>query len=137
MGGGMSTMLYGFETVKDLVCESERRDSKRILISTMETDKCVIAGTISITKEVEFVNKILSAKSQTQYTVVVYGRNCLDKSVVKKCRQLSALGFTVGCYPGGMFEWLLLKDVYGDDNFRTLGEVCDILEYKPFETVSS
>ena len=43
------------------------------------------------------------------------------------------LGFhNVFIYPGGIFEWLLLQDVYGDedDAFPTTVKELDILRYK-------
>ena len=30
-----------------------------------------------------------------------------------------------------MFEWLLLQDIYGNDDFKTTQEELDILKYKP------
>ena len=33
-------------------------------------------------------------------------------------------------YSGGLFEWLLLQDVYGKDEFPTMGCELDILKYK-------
>ena len=30
-----------------------------------------------------------------------------------------------------MFEWLLLQDIYGNEQFPTLGKELDILKYKP------
>ena len=39
---------------------------------------------------------------------------------MKKYDQLIGLGFVnVFIYPGGLFEWLLLQDIYGYDNFPT------------------
>ena len=41
------------------------------------------------------------------------------------------LGFkNIYVYPGGMFEWLLLQDIYGDDLFQTTSKIQDILKYK-------
>jgi hypothetical protein len=34
-------------------------------------------------------------------------------------------------YLGGMFEWMLLQDIYGRDEFPTTSKVLDILKYKP------
>jgi hypothetical protein len=42
------------------------------------------------------------------------------------------LGFkNVRVYPGGMFEWLLLQDIYGAASFPTTSKETDILKYKP------
>ena len=49
----------------------------------------------------------------------------------KKYEQLVGLGFTnVYIYVGGMFEWLLLQDIYGQDLFPTTSKELDILKYK-------
>ena len=42
------------------------------------------------------------------------------------------LGFiNVYIYLGGLFEWLLLQDIYGRDLFKTTKNELDILKYKP------
>jgi hypothetical protein len=42
------------------------------------------------------------------------------------------LGFeNVYIYRGGMFEWLLLQDIYGFDEFQTTSKITDLLKYKP------
>jgi hypothetical protein len=52
--------------------------------------------------------------------------------VETKYDQLVGLGFkSVYIYPGGLFEWLLLQDIYGFDEFPTTKRVLDILKYKP------
>ena len=61
-------------------------------------------------------------------------KNNSDKSVEDKYLKLQGLGFTnIYIYPGGMFEWLLLQDIYGE-NFRTTSKELDILKYKPKST---
>ena len=43
-----------------------------------------------------------------------------------------SLGFiNVYMYSGGLFEWLLLQDIYGDEEFPTTKKDIDILKYKP------
>ena len=57
--------------------------------------------------------------------------NHKDITIIKKYSQLKKLGFTnIHIYFGGLFEWLLLKEVYGSGNFPTDGETIDILKYK-------
>jgi hypothetical protein len=34
-------------------------------------------------------------------------------------------------YLGGMFEWMLLQDIYGKEDFPTTEEELDILKFKP------
>ena len=41
------------------------------------------------------------------------------------------LGFiNIYVYPGGMFEWLCLQDIYGSEHFPTTTEETDILMQK-------
>ena len=48
-----------------------------------------------------------------------------------KYTQLLNLGFTnVYIYPGGLFEWLCLQDIYGFENFPTTKKELDILRFK-------
>ena len=48
--------------------------------------------------------------------IVLYGMNCLDKTVIKKAEQLIDLGFSnIYIYMGGLFEWLLLQEIYGEE----------------------
>jgi hypothetical protein len=48
------------------------------------------------------------------------------------------MGFVnVYLYPGGLFEWLLLQDIYGDDEFPTTIKELDILKYKPDNIINN
>jgi hypothetical protein len=48
-----------------------------------------------------------------------------------KCQQLQSLGFNkIYIYSGGLFEWMLLQDIYGKDLFQTTSIEVDILKYK-------
>ena len=88
-----------------------------------------IKYTLDPADEVDAINKYISSSENTE--IIVYGTNCADTSVFTKYEQLSSLGFTnLKLYCGGLFEWILLQDVYGDDTFQTNHEVDDILKYK-------
>jgi len=51
--------------------------------------------------------------------------------ILKKYRQLVDLGFSnVYIYTGGLFEWLLLQDIYGSTEFPTTTKELDILKFK-------
>ena len=64
--------------------------------------------------------------------MVIYGKNTNDEAIIKKYNQLMQLGFkNVYIYPGGLFEWLLLQDIYGNELFPTTKKELDILKYKP------
>ena len=63
--------------------------------------------------------------------IVIYGENCTDSKVIEKYNQLYKLGLTnLYVYIGGLFEWLLLQDIYGDEEFPTTSKIVDILKYK-------
>jgi hypothetical protein len=69
--------------------------------------------------------------SNTGSRIVIYGLNASDETIVTKYNQLTSLGFyNVYVYPGGLFEWLLLQDIYGFDTFQTTKKELDILKYK-------
>ena len=45
--------------------------------------------------------------------------------------QLKQLGFTnIYVYPGGIFEWLCLQDIFGTELFKTKGQELNILKFK-------
>jgi hypothetical protein len=85
----------------------------------------LISGTLAPEREEAYVNELLEsldAVSLSETLVIVYGRNAMDKSVVEKAKQMYSLGFTSVCvYSGGMFEWCLLQDVYGEKEFPMEG----------------
>ena len=48
------------------------------------------------------------------------------------------LGFcNVYVYPGGIFEWLCLQDIYGEKEFPTTSKELDILKFKPQSNLST
>lgn len=95
-----------------------------------EDEKILIVGTIVAEKESEKINKMLS-KNDYEKDIIIYGKNCHEyKKLIKKQEQLFSLGFkNVYIYLGGMFEWLLLQDVYGQKEFPS-EKKGDILEFK-------
>jgi len=102
-----------------------------IIINTLDQSmqQCLILNTIKIENEEALINSII--KKSKNKNIIIYGRNCNDDNVYKKYQQLVSLGFTnVYVYVGGMFEWLLLQDVYGNDLFPTTSNELDILKYK-------
>jgi hypothetical protein len=101
-----------------------------LLINTLDYDKqeCLIKNTISASNEEEIINKYL--KSNKSIKILIYGENCIDNKVISKYNQLYKLGFiNLYVYLGGIFEWLLLQDIYGDDEFPTTSKIIDLLKY--------
>lgn len=104
-----------------------------IIINTLSNleQSCLISGTIPYDKEEITINNLLE-NSQTMSRIILYGKNSADESINKKHKQLSILGFTnVYIYVGGLFEWLLLQDIYGQSEFPTTSICRDILKYRP------
>jgi hypothetical protein len=102
-----------------------------IIINTLEPtmQNCLIANTTKIENEEALINSII--KKSNSSPIIVYGKNSNDEKVYKKYEQLIKLGFiNVNIYVGGMFEWLLLQDIYGNELFPTTSKELDILKYK-------
>ena len=111
-------------------------EKKYVIINTMDKNcqSCLIQNTTPIQQEEDIINGILNNKysNVSDITVIVYGTNSNDESVYTKYDQLLKLGIkNVFIYTGGMFEWLLLQDIYGRDLFPTTSRELDILKYKP------
>lgn len=135
----MSSILIGFEDMQYIVKNSHQF----LIISTLKEHEqsCLISGTMSIPDEIATLNDIISNKSQGLWAffsknpnilpIVVYGRNALDTSVNAKIKSLLSYNFPqIYVYIGGLFEWLLLQDVYSRENFPTTAECIDVLKYK-------
>ena len=103
-----------------------------IFINTLPENKqsCLIPTTTVSSDEEGTINKLL--KNNSDVEIIIYGMNNNDESVIRKYKQLVSLGFqNIYIYLGGMFEWLLLQDIYGNDNFPTTSRELDIMKYKP------
>ncbi len=102
-----------------------------ILINTLSINnqKCLIIKTVDYSDEEKYINELLT--NDINKNIVIYGKNCSDVSTLSKFKQLKNLGFkNIKIYMGGLFEWLLLQDIYGDDKFQTTSKEIDILKYK-------
>ena len=132
MGSHLSTInKVSFEDIQWFIKEKK----PLLLINTLGTDAqgCLIKGTLGIGEEVSIIN--MHIKKPTIY-IIIYGRNSNDESISKKYQQLLQLGFNyIYIYPGGLFEWLCLQDIYGKEEFPTAGVELDILKYKPIPKI--
>jgi len=128
MGNGSSSIKYvSFEEVQRAI----NSPITSVIINTLPiTDQhCLIVGSIVGLDEETRINQLLAINKKVQ--IIVYGENCADTNVIKKATQLYSLGFSNICvYGGGLFEWLLLQDVYGGTEFRTTNKNIDLLKYK-------
>jgi hypothetical protein len=132
MGNSYSMKKINYEDMQTIVKNPEIY----MLINTLPIDNqnCLIATTINVEKEESAINKYL--KENRGIKIIVYGKHCNDELVDKKYQQLVTLGFSnIYVYTGGLFEWLLLHDIYGKDLFPIINnngkKNIDILKYKP------
>jgi hypothetical protein len=123
MGNTIAQSSVNFDALK-------MKNTDHVIISTLPLNEqhCLIEGTLSAESETDVFNQYLK-EGRFQSYIIIYGKNHHDPTIYAKERQLRNLGFkNVKLYTGGLFEWLLLQDVYGDSEFKTTGPE-DILKY--------
>jgi rhodanese-related sulfurtransferase len=128
MGQNQSIKRINFEDMQIIIKNPEIY----LLINTLPSNEqnCIIINTINIDQEEILINKFI--KENKSIKIIIYGKNCNDSSVEKKYYQLVTIGFyNVYVYSGGMFEWLMLQDIYGFEMFTTNKKELDFLKYKP------
>jgi len=105
-----------------------------LLINTLNDSEqdCLIPNTIPASNEERILNETIKNGAKNRRTVIIYGKHANDEKIYAKYNQLQGLGFyQVYIYTGGMFEWLLLQDVYGSQEFPTTKKELDLLKFKP------
>jgi hypothetical protein len=135
MGNKMSTSIkINYEDIQHVLKNPEGH----LLINTLsETEQeCLISNTISIKNEENIINSCIK-NVRKDIKIIIYGKNCNDEKTVNKYNQLTSLGFyNVYIYVGGLFEWLMLQDIYGEKEFPTTKKELDILKYKPYKVLN-
>jgi hypothetical protein len=128
MGNAQSIPRINFE---DIQFSIKNRDTTVIINTLPNTSQdCLIKNTIPSYQEEEMINSLIKT-GRKDIKIVVYGKNTSDDTVYKKYQQLVQLGFYyVYIYSGGLFEWMLLQDIYGSDDFPTTKKELDILKFK-------
>jgi len=129
MGNSQSVQKINYEDVQYVIKNSEIH----ILINTLgDSDQdCLILNTVNVQKESDLINKFIQMGNK-QIKIIIYGRNCNDDKIYVKYKQLVSLGFfNVYIYTGGLFELLMLLDIYGEKEFPTTKKEIDFLKYKP------
>jgi hypothetical protein len=130
--------FIGFENIKQFLSNRQTINNKIILlINTLSTNEqnILIVGTIPYQQEEEILNKIIEQNECKKYILYIYGKNCLDDTVITKFHFLCELGFVVYVYIGGLFEWLMLQELYGVDEFPTSSTTNDIIKYRPLPRI--
>jgi len=133
MGNTLSINKINFEDIQTAIKSPELY----LIINTLHNNEqeCLIKNTVSIDKEEELINNFI--KINKNIKIIIYGKHCNDELTEKKYYQLVKLGFyNVYVYSGGLFEWLMLQDIYGNELFPTNNsnntnkKIVDFLKYK-------
>ena len=126
MGNTQSIKKINYEDMQTIIKNPE----VYFIINTLplSEQQCLIVNTTLANDEEIIINKFM--KENQSIRIIIYGKNCNDENVNKKYQQLLSLGFyNIFVYIGGMFEWLLLQDIYGKDLFPTTKKELDLLKY--------
>jgi hypothetical protein len=127
MGNTQSMKKINYEDMQTVIKNPEIY----LIINTLSSSdqQCLIINTTLPNDEELIINKFI--KENKGIRIIIYGRNCNDDTINKKYQQLSSLGFyNIFVYLGGLFEWLLLQDIYGAEMFPTTAKELDLIKYK-------
>jgi len=133
MGNQVSLVpKVSYEDIQMIVYRNTHIPHSTILINTLppSLQHCLIKTTVDIRVEEQLINKCLM--NSPNMMIIVYGKNSTDITILHKYEQLVKLGFTnIHIYTGGIFEWMLLHEIYGKDLFKITRYEIDILRYRP------
>jgi rhodanese-related sulfurtransferase len=136
MGNFPSTIKkISFEDIQFVINNS---DNSYVLINTMNSleQECLILNTLPYEKEEALINEYMKEGKKNK-KIIIYGKNTNDEKIITKYYQLINLGFyNVYVYSGGLFEWLLLQDIYGFNEFPTTKKELDLLKFKPLKSLN-
>jgi hypothetical protein len=106
-----------------------------VIINTLlsKEQDILIYKTVRCELEIDAVENAIRHKCP----ILIYGKNNNDESIFIKYEQIRKLGGNVYVYSGGLFEWLLLQDIYGCEHFQTIGKTNDLLKYKPSNVLNT
>jgi len=131
-----SKKSYQSVSFEDVLYAIQHR-TEYVLVNTLPRDlqQCLIQGTLDIDREETVINEWMDQYLFSQ-PILVYGKHAADSTAESKSVQFCQLGFSnVYLYRGGMFEWLLLQDIYGVKEFPTTSRVLDLLLFRPPKTL--
>ena len=116
----------------------EENENKTLLINTLPISEqsILIPKTFDATIEEHTINEIVERQHQHQWTIFIYGRNSTDHTIEKRYKQIYALGFSysnIWIYYGGLFEYVMLQELYGKECFPLIGKITenDFFRLKP------
>ena len=127
MGNIQTINKISFEDMKFCIL------NKNLIISVIDKkdEYCLIKGTTTSIHEEGVINDLYQNNNFNEMCII-YGYNSNDMNVANKYKQLLEMGFkNVHIYTGGLFEWLLLQDIYGNKHFETTSYEINHLKYKP------
>lgn len=133
MGNTQSMKKINFEDMQSVIKNPEIY----LIINTLplSEQQCLIVNTTLASDEEAIINRFI--KENKSIRIIIYGKNCNDETINKKYQQLFSIGFyNIFVYSGGMFEWLMLQDIYGKDLFPTTKKELDLLKYKSNQLLS-
>lgn len=133
MGNSQSMQKINYEDMQTVIKNPEIY----LIINTLpqSEQQCLIVNTTLANNEEDIINRFI--KENKSIRIIIYGRNCNDETINKKYQQLYSLGFyNIFVYLGGIFEWLMLQDIYGKDLFPTTKKELDLLKYKSNQLLS-
>jgi len=119
----------GFEDILIAIKEP----NKYILLNTLshEEQNVLIKNSIVSSDEETIINELIEKCKYSLTNIVIYGKHSSDCETENKYKKLKSCGFTnIYIYKGGLFEWLLLQEVYGFSNFPTSSRDIDIIKYR-------
>ena len=117
MGNSQSIQKINFEDIQSVIKNPEIY----LLINTLpENDQnCLLPNTLQVNLEESTINTYLQNRRK-DVRIIIYGKNSNDDKIYEKYNQMIKLGFyNIFLYPGGLFEWLMLQDIYGFSDFPT------------------
>lgn len=88
---------------------------------SVDTQPWRIHGTLSADEEERQINRLVergSKNGEAPKHVVYYGLNSTDTSPETQARKLANHGLEASVYRGGLFEWVLLREAFGDTVYR-------------------
>ena len=132
MGNQVSLVpKVSYEDIQMVVYRNQHAAYSSLIINTLpeKMQHCLIKTTVDFRHEEQIINECLSANPNIM--IIVYGKNSNDITILHKYEQLIKLGFVnVYIYMGGLFEWLLLHEIYGKDLFKITKYDRDHLKYR-------